>query len=74
MKFRHIGNQFVAIWTNEQGLGRKVVATKDLPGAVHGRELSDGEWRYTTVPGSRRIVFTEISQLVSFVKLMRQRE
>lgn len=73
MKFKHIGNQFVAIWTAD-GLGRKVVAINGQTGATHGREQPNGEWRWSAVPGSKQVVFTEIGQLVSFVKLMRQRE
>lgn len=73
MKYRHIGNQFVAVWTHE-GLGRKVSAIKDEKGAIHSRELVNGEWRHSPVPGSKNVVFTEIGQLVSFVKLMRERE
>lgn len=74
MRIRRIGDTLAAIWVHEDGLGRKLTAVVDRPGAIYEREVAPGQWRGWPVPGSKKVVFTEVGQLVPFIKMMRKRE
>lgn len=74
MKIRTIGDSFVAMWVGEDGLVKKISATRDRPGATFNCEVSPGQWRSWPVPGTRNVVFTEVGQLVPFIRMMRKTE
>lgn len=73
MRIRQIGDTFLAIWTGEDGLVRKITASKGSPGATYECEVAPGTWRSWPVRGSRNVVFSEVGQIVPFVKLMRDK-
>lgn len=74
MKIRMIGKTMVAIWTNDKDLGRKITARVGQIGAKYGRETASGEWRWSDVPGSKKVKFEEVGQLVPYIRLMRERK